>query len=548
MNNNNFSEISKQIANDFLQSIVFIDDKAFINSEHRGNHDFDAYSVSKIFAEKNKICAIYKPKTAADIVSLSCIATKADITILDWQIFLDGEAVPQGREEDDEDVVDPRGSHTMSIIKSILSDNVNQEGSLKLIIVYTGETDLEGIAARIFNELTAANVSNLQREFCAIFKPNIKILVLAKPDNEVDEGGQMRSKFQHLPQYNVLVKTYEQLPDLILYEFSKMTSGLLSNFVLRSLTILRNNTFKFVKLYNKELDIAFLIHRLLLANQDDSKEQLIEIFADSVEALLSYNQVDEILSATNINHWVDTKAFSKNITISNRNITINNAFIKTWIRNNFVTAALEQWATLNYPAAAEDTSKDISRAREKLFQKPSTLLSDVADDSRNIEFSVLTHHKSIFKPSNIVPKLTLGALVKGEKSGYWVCIQQRCDSIRLDGERRFLFLPLKEDQEKFHFVTADGIRLKLSKKSFDLRTIKFIATNEDGVVKATVINDKYYFIPKYAEGHNAYLPDVDERFEWLLDLKSLHAQRIAHDFASELSRVGLDESEWLRRR
>ena len=83
MNNNNFSEISKQIANDFLQSIVFIDDKAFINSEHRGNHDFDAYSVSKIFAEKNKICAIYKPKTAADIVSLSCIATKADITILD---------------------------------------------------------------------------------------------------------------------------------------------------------------------------------------------------------------------------------------------------------------------------------------------------------------------------------------------------------------------------------------------------------------------------------------------------------------------------------
>jgi hypothetical protein len=32
-----------------------------------------------------------------------------------------------------------------------------------------------------------------------------------------------------------------------------------------------------------------------------------------------------------------------------------------------------------------------------------------------------------------------------------------------------------------------------------------------------------------------------------LDLKDLHAQRIVDEYASQLSRVGLDESEWLRR-
>jgi hypothetical protein len=36
-------------------------------------------------------------------------------------------------------------------------------------------------------------------------------------------------------------------------------------------------------------------------------------------------------------------------------------------------------------------------------------------------------------------------------------------------------------------------------------------------------------------------------FEWLCDLKSNHAQRIVNDFSAYLSRVGLDESEWLRR-
>jgi hypothetical protein len=40
---------------------------------------------------------------------------------------------------------------------------------------------------------------------------------------------------------------------------------------------------------------------------------------------------------------------------------------------------------------------------------------------------------------------------------------------------------------------------------------------------------------------------IDEKFIWILDLKEAHAQRIANLYAARLSRVGLDESEWLRR-
>lgn len=37
------------------------------------------------------------------------------------------------------------------------------------------------------------------------------------------------------------------------------------------------------------------------------------------------------------------------------------------------------------------------------------------------------------------------------------------------------------------------------------------------------------------------------QFKWISELKNDHAQRISNDFAAKLSRVGLDESEWLRR-
>ena len=36
-------------------------------------------------------------------------------------------------------------------------------------------------------------------------------------------------------------------------------------------------------------------------------------------------------------------------------------------------------------------------------------------------------------------------------------------------------------------------------------------------------------------------------FEWVAELKNEYAQRIANDFAGSLSRVGVNESEWVRR-
>ena len=79
-----FIEQSKEIANKFIQNIVFIDDNAYKNDIT--NNAFSALDVSNVFAQSGKICAIYAPKSISDINSYNTILNKADVVILDWYL------------------------------------------------------------------------------------------------------------------------------------------------------------------------------------------------------------------------------------------------------------------------------------------------------------------------------------------------------------------------------------------------------------------------------------------------------------------------------
>lgn len=548
-----FFNTSKQIASDFLQSIVFIDDKAFDNPLNKGEHDFDAYAVTNAFASYQKICAIYKPKNEQDISNLAQLAKKADVTVLDWQIDLHTEVPSKESEEEDDVNEDLRGIHTLRIIREILLDPVASKGGLKLILVYTGTPNLDDIAEAIHKNLESNGIS-LKRTFCEVCADNIKILVIAKTDQTLATEGGPQGQFAHNPDLKGRVVSYEQLPNYIIERFAKITTGLLPNFVLKALTVVRENTFKFVSLYNKDLDKAFLAHRLLLPDQNDSKELLVELFAHSIHSLLTYNSVAETVGTDNVLSWIDTQKLSAHLNIVCKNdkkkkVDIDNEFFKLWSKHGFVKAATELWQTHTYGTVDDKQEENFKVSLRKL---KGHFLSDDINDPQDRQFSILTHHKSIFKPTPVSPRLTLGAVVRGKKSGYWVCIQQRCDSVRIYGVRRFLFLPLEElkpnSEGDFHFVTEQGVRLKLKKKSFELKTIKFLSNNKNGVIKAKKQNGKFFFTPyHYGANRRTQRNKNDELLEWIFDLKDLHAQRIAIEFANELSRVGIDEAEWLRR-
>ncbi|MHC5354580.1 response regulator receiver domain [Myroides sp. LJL115] len=544
--NSAFFNKSKVIANDFIQNIIFLDDRAYTREHEHGQnleHNLDASQITRIFAKEQKVCAVYDPVNLEDIADFKQIATKSDIIILDWFIDID-EDIEDGNDEEDAEEDDIRGKYTLDIISGLISSDNSQK--LKIILVYTGEINLVDICEKIreINPDLSLDLDDLKLQI-----GKTTIFVRAKSNNQEGED----NRFNHLPNLNGKVLKYRELPNFLLEEFTKVTSGLLSNFALLSLHKLRNNTSKILGLYNKDLDHGYLEHKASIPNQDDAENLILEVFKDSIGDLLHYEKVHKSISKSDISKWITERLLNEPKPIKNgegvpvnpnRNLQRNSQFLLNVLYSK-ETDVDKRYVDLLTPFC---TSKGQA---EKYFKYLKTNNIDLflnTDQEANKEsylnkFATLTHHKNVFLPRGVKPILSLGTVLKSTKTDiYYICIQQKCDSVRIKNseERKFLFLPLVESQNgKFNFISNDGTKLQLDSKSYSIRTLKF-KSNKDGVIEPKKKTNKYIF-------EQVYNKRSDEKFEWTLDLKDLHAQRIVADYASTLSRVGLDESEWLRK-
>ncbi|MCX2582730.1 response regulator receiver domain [Pedobacter sp. MR22-3] len=528
--NSPFFEKSKEIANNYIQSVVFLDDKAYQTGDGQNpDHDFDALQISKVFASENKICAVYRPESEEDIENFKIIANKADIVILDWQINLANQNEVADPEADAE-VEDPRGQYTKAIIKAILEQI---DKGVKLILIYTGDyTLLEQITTEVYEEIFDQEAYTLDKADFSITSDHFKVLVRAK--NFEIKQKEIKSK------YEGKILQYPEIPGFVISEFASITSGLLSNFALMALTAIRKNSSKLLALYSKKLDPAYFGHKSLLPYQNDAEDLLMEMFGSTLVDLLKYKNIGRKINDELISDYLDDR---KDIDVGS--FVRTSAFLKELIASD-ITDERQRFSDIissNFVTQQHPISK---AAREGYLKKSTILFKEKQEDNHEAidnDFAVLTHHKNVFLPADVAPKLSLGTLVKSSinHEKYYLCIQQRCDSVRIseDEKRRFLFLPLDVATGKFNFITTDGIKLHYAKKSYNLRTLKF-ASNDNGAIHALPVDDKYLFRQMYDD-------DGDEQFIWIMDLKDLHAQRIVSDYAASLSRVGLDESEWLRR-
>jgi hypothetical protein len=276
--------------------------------------------------------------------------------------------------------------------------------------------------------------------------------------------------------------------------------------------------------------------KVLRPVQNDSEEMLLKLFGDTISDLLHYTSISQKVRKELIDIWIESNINDEQFDVNGTNFQRTKESLKKLIQS-------EQENTKD--RFKEAFNKDIPKQYRE--SKSTELFLNSAHrnkkDEINSEFAKLTHHKSLFCPKNTEPKLTLGTVIKSttNQSYYFVCIQQRCDSVRLqkDEERKFLFLPLKKvESDKFDIITLDGDKLKLDKNSYSIKTIKFKCNCDEGEVKGlSSKNGKFTFKEIYEKG---------DTFEWVLDLKDLHSQRIVTNYVSKLSRVGLDESEWLR--
>ena len=452
------------------------------------------------FAGEGIACAVLVPVPGDEIdEQVTKVAELADIVILDWIL--------------DED----NGARATNLIQRIL-DGENGLNRLRLIAIYTGERDLRDVADKAAQALSKRYGEEPDRpsDFVAIKSP-VRLVVFGKEKTQVPKEDTELSGRIIEP---------SALPKHLIREFAKMTTGLMSNVAIAGLTEVRFQTQKLLNNFSRALDPAYLGHRLLLANPSEAEEQVVAMLVAEIFSVLEEGDVEKQAGIDSVLAWIEEMKADGSLRLDHLYLTSQDALgplLEKGIEN-VKEAKLGgwKWGKVTHAFTPEDCGADRS----------------------NRQFAKMMHVKTRY--GGRPPSLTLGTILFSteEKGGtYWISLQPKCDSVRIEETRAFPFIPLmpmKGQRCDFEIVVShrgSWPLLRVPNKPAAMRMFRFDPTDKaKGQVTATW------------SGLSWDVTSVDNHlFEWVAELKDEHSQRIANEFASSFSRVGVNESEWVRR-
>ncbi len=162
-----FSELSKNIAQNFIQTILFVDDKAY--NPIQNDHPFDVKQMIKESAGRGIIATAYAPEIQEDLDQIVEVGKKADVIVLDWRMNINDASGSEQDDDEEEDVSDHRGDFAISVIKNIIANTQADDlaDQLKLIFIYTGEKVFREYV-RLFMQSLAALNSLMISPFCVV--------------------------------------------------------------------------------------------------------------------------------------------------------------------------------------------------------------------------------------------------------------------------------------------------------------------------------------------------------------------------------------------
>ncbi|MFA4846332.1 MAG: response regulator receiver domain, partial [Patescibacteria group bacterium] len=423
-----FEELSRQIAADFLQSVVVVDDLAFfyesdlpdphpLSTPTRGNvkvpaqahagpntvgeasHKLDAKALIDGFADRGLVCSVLRPKYQEQFQARTIkTAQRADILVLDWQI--------QGT----------LGENVSGFVSTILGDSTDR---IRLIAIYTAES-LSHVRDDLAEVVQSVGSCVEEDAGYVLIQGATRICIFAKE-------GCIAAPTQQ-------IVTVQQLPDRLISEFTKATMGLLSNVALKSLAAVRKNTHRILGRFHRGLDAPYLTHRMLLQIPQDAEEFLAYLAGEELQAIIEESNVCNAVNIEAIRHWLEwKKPIAGYYTFRDGNN------VQNWSIDQIVDM-LEQ-GIANIDKEVLRSSYGLSKGKDHHHKLPLTATFDNAP-SLDEDFAHLTVLRSVYYDQ--APTLTLGTLLEmvGDNPSYLVCIQPRCDCVRIGDDRAFPFLPL----------------------------------------------------------------------------------------------------------
>lgn len=531
---NDFDRRTWQVAKSFLQSVVILDDRAWLGPEKQPVGDLrppeysqpdtassgdetgqesigaslNAKTVIDGFASHGLVCAVLTDELQNKVVTA---ARRADIVVLDWNMGGNGE------------------NTTLGVIKEILSDD--QLGNrLRLIAVYTGEPQLDRISQQVkqtVNDYFNVEVpDNEEVPLCMSWGP-VRVVVLAKNPT--------------ISRFRDHAVCEDRLADKLICEFANMAGGLIGNAALAGMATLRNEVHYLLTMFHARLDPAYLGHRARLHHPPDAETHVTEALGAELLNLLEQNRAETQEVETSISEWLQAK-IEGGLDIKNP-IEFGSSNLSDGIHDGMavLVQGIEK-ADLNFPNRKKPGRKALAKKATEIFASNEGL---ALQSDRH--FSTLLHLKNGL-PKSKSPRLTLGTILRKGCNGlyqYYLCVQPKCDSVRLKKMTAFPLLRLSEQpciSKRFRLVVAtdtnDWVHLDYEPKPENLTSVYFKpGPNPPGSIEGCSYEDQYYFEDSGQE---------KGKYWWMAEMRDEHALRVSGDLAAALARPGPNEAEWLR--
>jgi hypothetical protein len=525
-------ERSIQVAEAYLQSAVIVDDRAGLGDSYNPpsilttpgrqtaraptasqaetiaverRHNLDVKPLVDSFAERGIVCGVIAPAPGVSVTATTVrAAERADIVLLDWQI-------------NDDD-----GCTALSIISELMRKDKGER--LRFIAIYTGEQTLTEIGEQIAEALRGDRVSKFldKKRKVTIKHGHTRISIYAKSN----------SLPAHLRDRSV---SEVDLPARVIEEFATMTNGLVPAIALTALAALRNNASRVLDKYHAGMDAPFLAHRACLPHPNDASRHLAAaIVAEAGCVMESDVHLKNPAGIDVVMDWVQE------------------FFGDT---PEFVFADNKKLDSCKIKALFDEGYDKVGMLNDKITGDRGKLTDVISGGHNNrsrldLELAWLMSFRTVYDDSP-PPILRLGTVVRKRRrrgaqdgSGLFLCMRPRCQCVRLDGAEQFHLLPLlnppKEKTVQLPVPTKRNqyLRYSVSMHPSQWQLKVFAPSVANGPVAASREDGAGIFCFK-ASNRAVY--------EWVGELKPEFAQRIANLLAAQLSRVAVNNTEWLRR-
>ena len=551
-----FETTSRQIAKEFLQTAVVVDDGLYskaledtlppaeINdptelpaneavigdvenapTTNAYKRTLDADAVMEGFFKEEIICATIRPTQERPIGSADYLALlkKADLVVLDWNLV-------------DDNGTDDAGQQAKEIIKSLVA---RQEGGtrFRVIVVYTGGTELATADQEIVELLAGEGFDSggdIHR------RDHTVIAVYAKEGgivDGVDEGRQFGEA---------------ELGSKCVDIFAEATRGFLSNAVLKGMALIRGESHKLLNRFSEKCDPAFLFHRMLTSPPSDVEDQVIPLIVAEIEAILFELRASESVRLDMAQEYLDYRSRTEKlatIALANNKDSVMDALnsaLKDGLENDSVIQKIKQLNPEIYSVQGGKDQFDLKKS--DLFCQTLSGAVDLDSDSLE-ELAMLMSLQQSY--GRLPPILGPGSILQ-EDDRYWLCVQPACDSVRVSGNRVFPFLKMTQPQgDRFDYIIkkpdSSRVKLRVDKRLYSGTMVKFKPS--DGFVQGTLEGTQFVFssVPEPVVGATKGTAPNTRKFTFVAQLKVLHSLREADRMTNELGRIGLTESEWSRR-